>query len=68
MAPHTPKRDNDQLKSIKFYGLIPSIEYQKVKCCAEDLFKKRPDIFNAPIEHGMLEFYWSNWLIYKKKV
>lgn len=55
-----------KLKKITVYGLISTIEFQKVKCCAEDLHKKRPDIFGPPSVHDMLEFEWSVWLNNKK--
>ena len=34
-------KKNEKLKKITIYGLIPTIDYHKVKCCAEVLTKKK---------------------------
>lgn len=56
----------EQQKNLTIYGLIPTIEFQMVKCCAEDLWKKYPNLFAQPTIHGMLEFDWNDWLSKKK--
>jgi len=53
-------------KQITIFGLIPTIEYQMVKCCAEDLVKKHPNEFKPVCVNGMLEFEWNEWLANKK--
>jgi hypothetical protein len=53
--------------TLTINGLLPTVEYQRAKCCAEDLYKKRPNVFNPPVLNGMLEFDWSTWFHEKKK-
>ncbi|RNA17451.1 peptidyl-prolyl cis-trans isomerase-like 6 [Brachionus plicatilis] len=55
------------MKDIMIYGLISSIEYQKARCCAMDLFKKNTEEIKRPLINGMLEFEWSEWILAKKK-
>jgi hypothetical protein len=41
-------KKNEKLKKITIYGLIPTIDYHKVKCCAE-VSKKIQKIHNPTI-------------------
>lgn len=66
MAPKLLKEEMENVKLLKIYGLIPTIEFQMVKCCAEDLCKKFPNVFGQPNINGMLEFEWTEWLASKK--
>jgi hypothetical protein len=68
MAPHSAKQVSEKPKNLIVNGLIPTIEYQMVKACAEDLYKKCPDVFTMPSLNGMLEFDWNTWLVQKKLV
>lgn len=67
MAPQSAKPEMEKAKVLTITGLIPTIEFHMVKCCAEDLFKKFPDVFGRPIINGMLEFEWTEWISNKKK-
>lgn len=58
--------DNSDLLTIHVYGSVDTIEYQKAKCCAQDLHKKLPTLFNKPIINAMFELSWSQWLKDKK--
>jgi hypothetical protein len=41
MPPHPTKIETEPLKSIQIYGLLSTIDYQKVKCCANVKKKNR---------------------------
>lgn len=66
MAPQSGKTEMEKQKCLTIYGLIPTIEFQMVKCCVEDLSKKFPNVFCKPTVHGMLEFDWNDWISKKK--
>ncbi|CAF0798829.1 unnamed protein product [Brachionus calyciflorus] len=53
--------------TIFVHGLLPTLDFQKAKCCAQDVFKKLPNVFNPPVINGMLEFAWSGWMSAKKR-
>jgi hypothetical protein len=35
MAPNTTKEEMDKPNRLTIYGLVPTIEFQMVKCCAD---------------------------------
>jgi peptidyl-prolyl cis-trans isomerase-like 6 len=59
--------DNSNLYTIYVNGSLNTNEFQKAKCCAQDLFKKLPTLFNKPVINAMFEFSWAQWLKEKKK-
>lgn len=65
-------RANRETSSIKvtlqIYGHLSSINFQVAKCCAQDLFKKRPDTFSEASIFPMVEFEWTEWLSQRKNV
>lgn len=46
MSPQSAKEEMDKPKSLTIYGLIPTIEYQMVKCCAH-VISQFLDILNV---------------------
>lgn len=69
MAPTQLPNKNDDSEKLTVYvnGLLSSIEFQKAKCCAEDLFKNNSNLFSKPVIKEMLEFEWATWLNLKKE-
>ena len=57
-----------KLKTITVHAILTTNEFQRAKCCADDLFKAHPSVFNKPAINGMFEFQWSIFLNRKKQV
>ncbi|KAK6171495.1 hypothetical protein SNE40_019672 [Patella caerulea] len=53
--------------NLEIYGLLNDINFVRAKCCAEDLLKQNPSIFNEPIIRGMVQFEWDLFIENKKK-
>ncbi|KAL3882633.1 hypothetical protein ACJMK2_028957 [Sinanodonta woodiana] len=54
-------------QKIEIFGLINDIRFQKARFCAEDLYKKDPNLVSYPVIKGMLEFEWDLFIDAKKK-
>ncbi|XP_067675093.1 probable inactive peptidyl-prolyl cis-trans isomerase-like 6 isoform X1 [Haliotis asinina] len=52
---------------IEVFGLLNDINFVRAKCCAEDLYEKDSQLFEAPVIYGMVEFDWDIFISEKKK-
>ncbi|ESO85751.1 hypothetical protein LOTGIDRAFT_195649 [Lottia gigantea] len=53
--------------NIEVFGLLNDINFVRAKCCANDIHKQHPKVFNEPVIKGMLEFEWDLYIEAKKK-